>query len=103
MIIYLNLHFAVVNFFNLTLEGVESNPGPGTFNSFCSDYSDSVGRNSSASSAGLRNFAVKKLIRASHHRGHHKNRESARMQCTSNAYRLHILLLKNQVSGNHGT
>ena len=83
--ICLNLHFAVVNFLNLTLEVVESNPGPGRF-SFSSDYSDSVWSNSSASSAGLRNFAIKKSIQAFHHQSHLKYIESAGMQCTSNAY-----------------
>ena len=78
----LNLHFAVANFLNLILEGVESNPGPSRF-SFSSDYSNSVGSNSSA---GLRNFAIKKSIQASHHQGHLKYRESVGMQCTSNAY-----------------
>ena len=48
-----------------------------------SDYCDSVGGNSSA---GLRNFAIKKSIQASHHQGHLKYRESAGIQCTSNAY-----------------
>ena len=82
MIICLNVHFAVRNFLNLTLEGIESNPGPSRFG-FSSDYSDSVGSNSSA---GLRNFAIKKSIQASHHQGHLKYRESAGMQCKSNAY-----------------
>ena len=75
VIICLNLHFAVVNFLNLILVGVESNPGPSRF-SFSSDYSNSVGSNSSA---GLRNFAIKKSIQQSHHQGHFKYRESARM------------------------
>ena len=48
------------------------------------NYSDSV--SSSAISAGLRNFAIKKSVQASHHQGHLKYRESAGMQCTSNAY-----------------
>ena len=77
------MHFTVVNFLNLTLEGVESNPGPNRF-SFSTNYSDSVG--SSAFSAGLRDFAIKKSVQASHHQGHLKYRESAGMQCTSNAY-----------------
>ena len=48
----------LVILFIITLEGVESNPGPSRF-SFSSDYSDSVGSNNSA---GLvRNFAMKKI------------------------------------------
>ena len=74
-----SLVFFGISFF---LEGVESNPGPSRF-SFCSDYSDSVGSNNSA---GLRHFAIKKSIQASHHQGHFKYGESAGMQCTSNAY-----------------
>ena len=102
--ICLNLHFAVVNFLNLTLEVVESNPGRGRF-SFSSDYSDSVGSNSSTSSAGLRNFAIKKSIQAFHHQSHLKYIEF-QQECNALAMlisRLHILLLKSQVSGNHGT
>ena len=64
------------------MEGAESNSGISGF-SFTSDYSNSVGSNSSA---GLRNFAIKKSIQASHHQGHLKYRESAGMQCKSNAY-----------------
>ena len=82
VIICLNLHFAVVKFLNLVLEGVKSNPAPRRF-SFRLDYSHSVGSNSSA---GLRNFAIKKLIQASHHQGHLKYRELAGMEFTSNAY-----------------
>ena len=48
-----------------------------------SGYSDSVRSNSSA---GLKDFAIKKLIEASHHLDHLKYRESARTQCTSNVY-----------------
>ena len=84
VIICLNLHFAVVNLLNLTLEGAESDPGPNRFSFISSDYSDSV--DSSASSAGLRNFAIKKSVQASHHQGHLKYRKSAGMQCISNAY-----------------
>lgn len=54
-IIYFNFHFAVSN---LSLKGVESNSGPSIF-SFSSNYSDSVGNNSSAD---LRNFAKNKSI-----------------------------------------
>ena len=73
----------VINFLNLTLEGVESNPGPTRF-SLSSDYSDSVGSNSST---GLRNFTIKKsmfeklyykeinTIQASHHQGHLKEKQ----------------------------
>ena len=82
MIICLNFHLAVVNFLILTLEGVESNPGPSRF-SFSLGYSDSVRSNSSA---GLKNFAIKKLTEVSHHQGYLKYRESARMQCTSSVY-----------------
>ena len=78
-IICLNLHFAVVNFLNLTLEGV---PGPSRFG-FSLDYSKSVG---SDSSEGLRNFALKKSIQSSRHQGYLKYREATGMQCTSNAY-----------------
>ena len=73
MIICLNYYFAVVNFLNLTLEAVESNSGPSTF-SFSSDYSDSVGSNSSGTSAVSRNF-IKESVQASHHQGHLKYRE----------------------------
>ena len=52
----------VISFLNLTLEGVESNPGPTRF-SLSSDYSDSVGSNSST---GLRNFTIKKSIQYKH-------------------------------------
>ena len=83
VIIFLNLHLTLVSFLNLTMERVESNPGPNRF-SFSSDYSDSVG--SSASSAGLKNFTIKKSVQASHHQGHLKYRESARMQCTTSVY-----------------
>ena len=62
VIVCLDLHFAVINFLNLTLEGVESNPGPTRF-SLSSDYSDSVGSNSST---GLRNFTIKKSIQYKH-------------------------------------
>ena len=58
----LDLHFVVISFLNLTLEGVESNPGPTRF-SLSSDYSDSVGSNSST---GLRNFTIKKSIQYKH-------------------------------------
>ena len=75
MIISLNLHSTVVNFVNLTLEGVKSNSGPSRFR-FSWDYSDSVGSNSWA---GLRNFVLKKSVEASHHQGHLKYRESAGM------------------------
>ena len=81
VIICLNLHLAVVNFLNLTLEDAESNPGP---NRFSSDYFDSVG--SSASTAGLRNFAITKSVQASHHQGYLKYRESAGLQCTTSVY-----------------
>lgn len=57
-IIYFNLHFAVSDFLNLSLKVVESNSGPSIF-SFSSNYSDSVGNNSSAD---LRNFAKNKSI-----------------------------------------
>ena len=82
VIIYLNLHFAVVNFLNLTLEDVKSNSGPSRF-SFSSDYSNSVGSNRWA---GFRNVAINKSIQACHHQVHLKYRESAGMQSTSNAY-----------------
>ena len=71
VIICLNLHFAVVNFLNLALEGVKSNPAPRRF-SFRLDYSHSVGSNSSA---GLRNVAIKKSIQTSHQQGNLKYRE----------------------------
>ena len=44
MIICLNLHFAVVNFLNVTLDGVEINLGPSRFSL---DYSEPVGSKSS--------------------------------------------------------
>ena len=78
----MNLHFAVVNLLNLTLEDVKSNSGPSRF-SFSSDYSNSVGSNRWA---GFRNVAINKSIQACHHQVHLKYRESAGMQSTSNAY-----------------
>ena len=84
VIICLNFHFVIANFLNITLEGVQSNPGQSKL-SVSSDIFDSVGSNSSASSVGLRNFALKKSILASHHQGHLKYSESTGMQCTSNA------------------
>ena len=82
MIICLNLHFAVVNFLNLTLEGVESNPGPSRFilvQMILIQLRVIV-------SVSLKNFAIKKSIQATHYQGHLNYRESAGMQCTSNAY-----------------
>ena len=64
------------------MEGAESNSGLSKF-SFTSDYSDSVGSNSSA---GLRNFTIKKSIQASHHQSHLKCRESTGIQCRINPY-----------------
>ena len=67
MIICLNLHFAVVNFLNLTLEGVEINLGPSRFSL---DYSEPVGSNSSTEK-----LCYKETNQVSHHQDHLKYRE----------------------------
>ena len=77
MIICLNLHFAVVNFLNLTLEGVEINLGPSRFSL---DYSEPVGSKSSTEK-----LCYKETNQASHHQDPLKYRESAGMQRASNA------------------
>ena len=77
MIICLNLHFAVVNFLNLTLEGVEINLGPSRFSL---DYSEPVGSNSSTEK-----LCYKETNQVSHHQDHLKYREWTGMQRASNA------------------
>ena len=64
-ILQINLHYALVRASKLTEEGIEINPGPENSN---------------------RNYAIKKVVQASHHQGNSKYGESAGMQCTSNAY-----------------
>ena len=62
IILYLNLHYSSVILTNCTSEGVESNPGPGS-------------------------FVVRKVVQASHHQGDIKyESNSAGKQCTTNQY-----------------
>ena len=77
MIICLNLHFAVVNFLNVTLDGVEINLGPSRFSL---DYSEPVGSKSSTEK-----LCYKETNQVSHHQDPLKYRESTAMQRASNA------------------
>ena len=61
----MNLDYALVITSKLTEEGIEINPGVENSNW---------------------NYAIKKLVQASHHEGNSKFEESAGMQCTNNAY-----------------
>ena len=61
----MNLDYALVTASKLTEEGIEINPGLENSNW---------------------NYAIKKLVQASHHQGNSKFEESAWMQCTNNAY-----------------
>ena len=57
----INLHYKCIKASKLTREDIESNPGQ-------------------------RNYAVKKALLVSHHQGHRRYGDSARMQCTSIAH-----------------
>ena len=61
----MNLHYALVRVSKLTEEVIEINPGPENISW---------------------NYAIKKVVQASHHQGNSEFGESAGMQCTSNAY-----------------
>ena len=61
LFVILNLHFAILNFSKLILEGVESNPGPNT-------------------------KVLRKTLLATCHQGHEKYRDSVGRQCTAMAY-----------------